>query len=275
MGFLGGTRRRERFGQVILPAVSCRARLAECHAELGTFVEGSAIGDEGLRIAEAVDHRSSIIVACEGIGLLAIRQGNLRRALPLLERAVGICREADLPVFFPRMAATLGAAYALCGRVADAVPLLTQAMEECTAPERVHFQTLCSLLLGEAHLLGGLPKEAYTLAQRVLALARAQRERGHEAYTLRLLGEIAARRDAPEIEQAEVSYLQALALAEALAMRPLQAHCHLGLGSLYLTIGQGQQAHAALTTAIDLYRIMRMTFWLPQAEAALSQVEKE
>lgn len=153
------------------------------------------------------------------------------------------------------------------------MPLLTQAMEECTAPERVHFQTLCSLLLGEAHLLAGLPEEAYTLAQRVLALARAQRERGHEAYTLRLLGEIAARRDAPEIEQAEVSYLQALALAEALAMRPLQAHCHLGLGSLYLSIGQGQQAHAALTTAIDLYRIMRMTFWLPQAEAALSKIE--
>jgi hypothetical protein len=72
----------------------------------------------------------------------------------------------------------------------------------------------------------------------------------------------------------KLSYLQAQALAEALAMRPLQAHCHLGLGCLYLTIGQRQQAHAALTTAIDLYRIMRMTFWLPEAEAALSQVEK-
>ena len=32
-----------------------------------------------------------------------------------------------------------------------------------------------------------------------------------------------------------------------------------------------EQARAALTTAIDLYRAMDMTFWLPQAEAALNQ----
>jgi len=55
-------------------------------------------------------------------------------------------------------------------------------------------------------------------------------------------------------------------------MRPLQAHCRLGLGTLYATTGQRQQARAALTTAIDLYRAMDMTFWLPQAEAVLAQV---
>ena len=55
-------------------------------------------------------------------------------------------------------------------------------------------------------------------------------------------------------------------------MRPLQAHCHLGLGTLYAAIGQ-QQARTALSTAIALYRDMDMTFWLPQAEAAQAQVE--
>ena len=60
-------------------------------------------------------------------------------------------------------------------------------------------------------------------------------ERGHQAYALRLLGEIAARREPPEVEQAEAHYRQALALAEELGMRPLQAHCHLGLGTLYAT----------------------------------------
>jgi hypothetical protein len=55
-------------------------------------------------------------------------------------------------------------------------------------------------------------------------------------------------------------------------MRPLQAHCHLGLGTLYARIGQRQQAHAELTTAIALYRAMDMIFWLPQAEAALVEV---
>ena len=65
---------------------------------------------------------------------------------------------------------------------------------------------------------------------------------------------------------------QALALAEELGMRPLQAHCHRGLGTLYARQGQQQQARAALAAAIDLYRDMDMTFWLPQAEAALAQV---
>jgi hypothetical protein len=55
-------------------------------------------------------------------------------------------------------------------------------------------------------------------------------------------------------------------------MPPLQAHCHLRLGTLYAKIGQREQAHAALSTAIDLYRTMEMSFWLPQAEATLAQV---
>ena len=74
-------------------------------------------------------------------------------------------------------------------------------------------------------------------------------------------------------QQAEAHYRQALALAEELGMRPLQAHCHRGLGTLYATTGQREQARTALSTAIELYRAMEMTFWLPQAEAALAQVE--
>ena len=57
-------------------------------------------------------------------------------------------------------------------------------------------------------------------------------------------------------------------------MRPLVAHCHLGLGTLYARTGQREQAHAALSTAIAMYRAMDMAFWLPQAEVALAQVEE-
>lgn len=56
-------------------------------------------------------------------------------------------------------------------------------------------------------------------------------------------------------------------------MRPLQAHCHHGLGMLYAKSGRPEQARAALATAIEFYRAMDMTFWLPQAEAALAEVE--
>ena len=262
----------ERLGQATLPTVFSRAWLAWCHAELGTFTEGSAFGDEGLRIAEAVAHPASLMFASWGLGLLSLRQGDLRQALPRLERAVGICREADLPVFFPLVAAALGMAYTLSGRDADAVPLLTQAMDQTTATERVDLQALCSLALGEAHLLAGRLEEAQALAERALAHAHEHQERGHQAYALRLLGDIAAYCNPPESEQAEAHYRQALARAEELGMRPLQAHCHFGLGALYLKIGRPAQARIALTTAIELYRAMDMTFWLPQAEAALAQV---
>jgi tetratricopeptide (TPR) repeat protein len=111
------------------------------------------------------------------------------------------------------------------------------------------------------------------LAERALALARTHQERGNQAYALRLLGEIAAHCDPPEREQAESHYQQALALADELGMRPLHAHCHRGLGMLYRQMGRLAEAHTALSAAIELYRTMDMTFWLPQTEAALAQVQ--
>jgi tetratricopeptide (TPR) repeat protein len=151
--------------------------------------------------------------------------------------------------------------------------MLTQAMEQATAAESV-YQAQCSLSLGEAQVQAGRLEEAYTLAEQALAHARAHQERGNQAYVLCLLGDIAARREPPESEQAEDYYRQALALADGLGMRPLQAHCRLGLGTLYGRMGQVEPARAELTAAIELYRAMDMTFWLPQAEAALSQVER-
>jgi tetratricopeptide (TPR) repeat protein len=186
---------------------------------------------------------------------------------------VGFCQEADLSAYFPLMAAPLVAAYALGRRVAEAVPLLTQAMEQTMAMERVDFQAFCRSSLGHALLLADRLEEAHALAERALALARAHQERGNEAYALRLLGDIAARRDPPEGVSAGTHYRQAITLAEELGMCPLQAHCHRGLGTLYAMIGQQEQARTELSTAIALYRAMDMTFWLPQTEAALAQVE--
>jgi tetratricopeptide (TPR) repeat protein len=269
---LDGAQRRERFGLFFLPTVQSHAWLAWCHAELGTFAEGRSLGDEGLRIAEAAAHPASIMIASWGCGLLALRQGNLPRALPRLERAMHICQDAALPSYFPRMVAALGAAYTLGGRVADAVPLLTRALEQTTATGSVGDRALCRLSLGEAQLLAGRLEEAHALAEHTLALAREYQERGNEAYALHLLGDIAARRDPLESEPAGEYNRQALSLAEELGMRPLQAHCHLDLGILYGKTKRAIEAQAELSTAIELYRAMEMTFWLPQAEAALTQV---
>jgi hypothetical protein len=114
--------------------------------------------------------------------------------------------------------------------------------------------------------------EASQLAQRALAHSREHQEQGFQAQALWLFGEIAMHGDPPEIEPAAVHYRQALTLAAELGMRPLQAHCHCGLGTLYVKTGQREQARTELGAALDLYRAMDMTFWLPQTEAALVQV---
>src|SRR5262249_24514422 len=125
----------------------------------------------------------------------------------------------------------------------------------------------------EALLLSGRVGEASALAGRLLELAHPYTGRGYQAHACRFLGDVAMRREPPDVDQAAAHYHQALTLADELGMRPLQAHCHGSLGTLYAATGQREQARAELSAAIDLYRAMDMTFWLPQTEAALAQVE--
>jgi tetratricopeptide (TPR) repeat protein len=127
--------------------------------------------------------------------------------------------------------------------------------------------------LSAVYLLAGRIDEAWQHASQAVDLARAQKRRGHEAQALCQLGVVHAHASPPDVPQAETRYQEALMLAEALGMRPLQAHCHRGLGTLYAKTGRPVQARAALATAIALYRAVEMTFWLPQAEAALAAVE--
>jgi tetratricopeptide (TPR) repeat protein len=127
--------------------------------------------------------------------------------------------------------------------------------------------------LSEALLLVGRVDEASALVGRLLDLSRTHTGHGHQAHAYRLLGEVARHREPPDVDQAAGHYRRALALSEEIGMRPLQAHCHLGLGTLYAQTGRRQQAHIALSDAIDLYRAMDMTFWLPQAVAALAEAE--
>jgi len=89
---------------------------------------------------------------------------------------------------------------------------------------------------------------------------------------LKLLGDIALHQGPPETERAEAYYRQAFAVSHELDMRPLQAHCHVGLGNVHAVRGAAEQARAELTAAADLYRSMEMTFWMNRAEATLRNI---
>ena len=121
--------------------------------------------------------------------------------------------------------------------------------------------------LGRACLLVGRLNEARRLGDR--AVESSPRQPGLAAHALRLLGDIATHPDRFDADNGEVHYRQALALAEPRGMRPLVAHCHLGLSKLYLRTGDAAKAQEYLTTAAATYREMDMGFWLQKAEAEL------
>jgi tetratricopeptide (TPR) repeat protein len=189
-----------------------------------------------------------------------------------LERGLDLCRTRQVPFPGPDFAWALGAAYHGTGRRAEGVALMEDAargLAEWTVrvvgwPGRVG-------ALGGAYLLDGRLADATRIAQEGLAAARHRGERGVEGQVLRLLGDIAAHPDRVEVDTAEAHYRQAQALAEALGLRPLVAHCHLGLGKLSRQTGKLEQARDHLATAATMYREMDMRFWLEQAEAELKE----
>jgi class 3 adenylate cyclase/tetratricopeptide (TPR) repeat protein len=262
----------ERFGLPIFPGLICRGNVAWCLAELGNFAEGTSIGEEALRLAEAVAQPPSMVIVLFCVGLFYRRQGVLQKAIPMLERGLALSQSADIPLLFPLTASLLSAAYALAGRTAEALPLLDQMLERLATGRRMLIHALVLTELSEACLFVGRVDEASALAVRLLEFSHTGH--GYQAHACRLLGEVARRRTPPDVDQAAGHYRQALALAEEIGMRPLQAHCHMGLGTLYNQTGRVEQARLALSTARDLYRTMDMTFWLPQTEAALSQMEE-
>jgi len=261
---------RERFGAISLPFANSRISLAIALAERGEFVEAVARCTEAIQIAEAVSHLYTVAMAYRRMGLLHLRRGDLHQATLALEHALEICRRVESPPLFHAVRSTLGYTYALSGRSAEAIPLLEEAVERPMA-RGGEGQSLETISLSEAYLLAGREADARAAAQRALGLARQHKERGNEAYTLRLLGDIVAREDPLDVGKAENHYRQALALAEELGMRPLIAHCHVGLGKLYRRTGKREQANEHLTTATTMMREMEMGLWLERAEAELKE----
>jgi tetratricopeptide (TPR) repeat protein len=249
-----------------------QAWLAPTLGALGASAEGRRHGEEALRLATREGRRNSPVIACSCLGHLYLTQGELEPAIRALEQGLALCRASDDRTQLRRIVAGLGYIYALQGRLAEGRALLEEGVREGIRTG-ARQRPLWVAWLSEVCRLAGRGEEAWQHARQAFDLALQQKFRGDEALALHQLGTVQAHADPPNAEQAETHYQQALALAEALGMRPLVAHCHRGLGTLYATTGQREQATAELSIAIEVYRSMEMTFWLPQAEAALAQVE--
>src|SRR5439155_5719475 len=184
---LEGDRVHERFGVAGFPSVLSRVWLAWGLAERGEFPEAIARADEGLRIAEAGGHTFSLIGACFGVGLVSLRKGDLGRAIVVLERGLGLCRDWNVPVWFSYVASHL----------ADSLDLLQQVVEQDRAVRRTVDYSLWVAWLSEACLLAARMTAAADLARHALDLSREHNERGHQAWALPTLAEVAAHQEEP------------------------------------------------------------------------------
>jgi class 3 adenylate cyclase/tetratricopeptide (TPR) repeat protein len=260
---LTGDVQYESFGLNFHPAVTSRTLMAVCHAALGEFAEGITRRNEAVQIAEVVGHPVSLVFAYGQGSILSLIKGDMHQAIPRLEQALSVCHTKHIAFLYATTAVDLGYAYARVQRGTEALPLLEVRGGFVRHPE----------WLSESYLLVGRLEEAYTHATRALEESCFEKLQGTQAQILRLFGDIHTQREPPQSAYAEAHYQQALTLANELGMRPLQAHCHRGLGTLYGQIGQAEQARAELLTAIEMYRDMEMTFWLPETETALVAVE--
>jgi class 3 adenylate cyclase/tetratricopeptide (TPR) repeat protein len=264
-------RMHDFFGLSLPPSITSRVFLVSSLTELGRFDEGITYGGEAVQLAEAVDRPLDRAYAYRSMCYSYLRRGAFQQVIPILERGLALCEERNIINMLSWYASQLGYAYTLLGRYHEALSLLAKALQTDILQRASQF-LLPFLWVSEAYMEANLLDKAHALAQHALTLFQTRKERGHHAWALRLLGEVMAQRNPLEVESAAAHYEQALALAEELGMRPLQAHCHRGLGTLYARTGRPAQARPALSAAITLYRTMEMAFWLPQAEVALAQV---
>jgi class 3 adenylate cyclase/tetratricopeptide (TPR) repeat protein len=269
---VGGDLRFERFGTAAVLSVICRSHLVQCLAAMGRFEEGESAGEEGVEIAEEANHPTSLIHMVCSLGVLYLTKGDFEKAIPILERSLMICRQAQIPVYIPFVASRLGSAYANAGRVDEALPYLEQGVEESESAGRAAFLSLGTAWLAEAYLFSGRIDDARRMAERANELSRQHKERGHEAWALKLLGDIAAQEYRRDPARAEAHFRAARALCDELGMRPLGARCRLGLGALYRDLGADEKARAELADARQEFDAMNMRLWVRRAEVLLERL---
>jgi tetratricopeptide (TPR) repeat protein len=260
----------EYLGNAAPASVYDRVWLVMSLAELGRFAEAAEYEAEAIRLAEPTQHAFTVGMALRAAGTLRLLTGDWARARSLIERWIAVVRDGNVVLHLPWAVASSAWVLAQLGEASEASNRLRdggQLVEGLAAKGIVGLSGWDYLALGRAGLLLGRLDEARRLGDG--AIESSPRQLGFAAHALHLLGDIATHPDRFDAEVGEVHYRNALALAEPRGMRPLVAHCHLGLGKLYRRAGKREEALDHLTTATTMYREMDIGFWVEQAEAEM------
>jgi tetratricopeptide (TPR) repeat protein len=262
----------ESFGSAAPASVYDRCFLVMSLAQRGRFAEAAQYEAEAIRLAEPT-HRPFTIGLAHFAAATLYLEGDWAKARPQMEYWIAGMRAGNVILQLPTAIACSAWVLAQLGEASEALSRLRegeQLVERQAARGIVRTRGWDYHSLGRAALLLGRLDEARSLGDR--AVESSPRHPGFAALALHLLGDIATHPDRFDADSGEAHYRQALALAEPRGMRPLMAHCHLGLGKLYRRTGKREPAREHLTTATTMYREMDMQFWLRPAEAELAEV---
>jgi class 3 adenylate cyclase/tetratricopeptide (TPR) repeat protein len=259
----------EHLGLATPASIYDRVYLALGLTRLGRFTDASETAAEAIRLAEPTHHAFAIGMAHHSLGFVHLARGDWVTAVPCFDRAIPVSRSGNVLITLVIQLALCAAALAYLGRTAEASDRIAECepLAERLAAMGVSLNIGVSYhWLGRASLLLGRLDEARRLGDRAMGLNQSQL--GSMVDMHHLLGDIAAHADRLDADRAAAHYRQALALAQPRGMRPLIAHCHLGLGKLHWRTGKREQSLEHVTTAARMYREMEMTFWLGQADVA-------
>jgi class 3 adenylate cyclase/tetratricopeptide (TPR) repeat protein len=260
----------ERFGMGAPASVHNHGWLAMSLAQLGRFAEAAKDEAEAIRLAEPTRHAFTVGVAHRAASTLHLLKGDWAKARSLIERWIEVIQTGNVVLLLPWAIPPSAWVLAQLGESGEALNRLRageQLLERQAAMGFVGVLGWAYHALGRACLLLGRLDEARSMGDRAVESSPSQP--GFMAHARHLLGDVATHSDRFDAERGEAHYRQALALAEPRGMRPLVAHCHLGLGKLSRRTGKLQEAQEQLTTALTMYREMDMRFWLEQVEAEM------
>ena len=260
----------QRHGMTSVPSATGRSCLALGMAEMGDFKLIERIGQEAVEIAEQGRNAFTIVGVYSFLGMAYLRTGKRRLALQLLEKSHQTCLNSEVRSLFSYTAGSLGYAYLLLNEPSRALTILEEGVREENLEAAAFWISHPLTVLADAYRANGKKELASETATRALGVASSREERTLEAWAMLVMARIKA--EAGRLEEAEEWYRRALEHASNLSMRPLVAHCHEGLGHVYLKTENREEAHSELAAATELYRSMGMGFWLPQAESALAEI---
>jgi DNA-binding NtrC family response regulator/tetratricopeptide (TPR) repeat protein len=265
----------EHLGNTAPASIFDRHFLVMSLAELGRFDEAGEPEAEAIRLAEPTQHAFSVGLPYYAAGTRHLLAGDWAKARSLIERVIGVFRSGNVVFMLPYAVAFSAWALAqLGGETGEVLGRLEEGqllLENMAAMGIVSLNAWGYQALGRACLAIGWLDEARNLGERTIA--RLPLQRGFTAHALHLLGDVATHPDRFDAARGEAHYRQALALAEERGMRPLIAHCHLGLGRLFRRTGEPEQARERLAEAAAMYRDMGMRYWLARAERELHDLE--